>query len=597
MINEEILKRLAPRAKIKWVKLPEDVFLNNFYQNHSDRELEILIKGENYTEVKLEEQIPLAINENEIQNDELEFLPVQKDFDHPEIQSIHEGKLLFETKHYNYYILGTVPRDFAFMGVTLMIEDKYSNQKERAKIDLYEKEETLRLVMSLGEVFNRSEDEFEVEVQELIDALEKYREKKIVKKKAKPKQTIKTEDLEKAKELLNDKDLIPRLNDLIGESGVVGEENTRLLLYIIASTYKMGYPLHALVQGTSGSGKSHLINSIGKSFPPEDMMSMTRVTSKSFYHYEDDQLVNKLMLIQDFDGLDEEAQYAFRELQSAGTISSSTVYKDRSGNITSKVKQVRSHFASLLATTKAEVYYDNMSRSLIIGVDESEEQTLRIIRHQNRKLAGLVDERKEVEARRTLQNLARALKPYEVINRYADKVQLPMEARMLRRLNSHYQAFVKQITILHQYQREKDDGGRLIATKEDLSMASEILFEAIMIKVDELDSSLRQFFNRMKEFVKSLSTKLGKPPYETVFTQREIRLGLNASKSSCFRYMEDLEQLEYIQKVGGYANRGFKYKIVYFDDMEKVKDKIKTRLKEQLASLGGSEPMEHQTPH
>ncbi|MDB2364191.1 ATP-binding protein, partial [Flavobacteriales bacterium] len=470
-------------------------------------------------------------------------------------------------------------------------------QKERAKIDLYEKEETLRLVMSLGEVFNRSEDEFEVEVQELIDALEKYREKKIVKKKAKPKQTIKTEDLEKAKELLNDKDLIPRLNDLIGESGVVGEENTRLLLYIIASTYKMGYPLHALVQGTSGSGKSHLINSIGKSFPPEDMMSMTRVTSKSFYHYEDDQLVNKLMLIQDFDGLDEEAQYAFRELQSAGTISSSTVYKDRSGNITSKVKQVRSHFASLLATTKAEVYYDNMSRSLIIGVDESEEQTLRIIRHQNRKLAGLVDERKEVEARRTLQNLARALKPYEVINRYADKVQLPMEARMLRRLNSHYQAFVKQITILHQYQREKDDGGRLIATKEDLSMASEILFEAIMIKVDELDSSLRQFFNRMKEFVKSLSTKLGKPPYETVFTQREIRLGLNASKSSCFRYMEDLEQLEYIQKVGGYANRGFKYKIVYFDDMEKVKDKIKTRLKEQLASLGGSEPMEHQTPH
>jgi predicted transcriptional regulator len=101
----------------------------------------------------------------------------------------------------------------------------------------------------------------------------------------------------------------------------------------------------------------------------------------------------------------------------------------------------------------------------------------------------------------------------------------------------------------------------------------------------------------MKEFVKSLSTKLGKPPYETVFTQREIRQGLNASKSSCFRYMEDLEQLEYIQKVGGYANRGFKYKIVYFDDMEKVKDKIKTRLKEQLASLGGSESMEHQTPH
>ena len=513
---------------------------------------------------------------------------IKKDFESAEIRIIHPHKLLFEKEQFNYFVLGRVSVDFSYMGVTLMVEDKYSGQKERSKIDLYEKEELIRLVLSLEDVFERSAQEFDSEIKELIDALENHREKKILENRVNIKAPIKTEDLEKAKDLLKSKDLILKVNELIGESGVVGEENTRLLLYVIASTYKMVYPLNALVQGSSGSGKSHLINSIGKLFPPEEMMSMTRVTSKSFYHYADDQLVNKLMLIQDFDGLDEEAQYAFRELQSAGTISSSTVFKDRSGNITSKVKQVRSHFASLLATTKAEVYYDNMSRSLIVGVDESEEQTLRIIRHQNRKLAGLVDDQKEIEARGLLHNLARALKPYEVINKYADKVQLPMEARMLRRLNSHYQGFVKQITILHQYQREKDDRGRLIATKEDLILASEILFDAIMIKVDELDSSLRQFFNRMKAFVKS------KDAME--FTQRDIRLGLNVSKSSCFRYMEDLEQLEYIQKVGGYANRGFKYKIVYFDDMEKVKKTIKIRLKEQLALLGGSDGMEHQIP-
>ena len=424
---------------------------------------------------------------------------------------------------------------------------------------------------------------------------------KIKGKTDKPKPKIKTEDLSKAQEILKHPSMIQKLNDLIGQSGVVGEENTRLLLYIIGSTYKMGYPLHALVQGTSGSGKSHLINAVGKSFPSEDVMSMTRVTSKSFYHYQDDELVNKLMLIQDFDGLDEEAQYAFRELQSAGTISSSTVYKDRNGNITSKVKSVRSHFASLLATTKAEVYYDNMSRSVIIGVDESEKQTLKIIEYQNRKLAGLIDEDKEKEARRTLQNVARALKKYDVINRYADKVMIPLEARMLRRLNSHYQAFVKQITILHQYQRKTDEKGRLIATKEDLQMASEILFDAIILKVDELDSSLRQFFNRMKQYVEELTKKSGgTKPTETVFTQRDIRLGLNVSKSSCFRYMEDLEQLEYIQRTGGYANRGFKYKIVFFDDMEKIKSKIKSKLNEQLkslADLSGSSLMEHHSTH
>jgi energy-coupling factor transporter ATP-binding protein EcfA2 len=351
--------------------------------------------------------------------------------------------------------------------------------------------------------------------------------------------------------------------------------------------------LHALVQGTSGSGKSHLINTIGECFPPEDVISMTRVTSKSFYHYTRDELVDKLILIQDYDGMDEEAQFAFRELQSAGNISSSTTYKDKFGNLMSAVKTVRSHFASLLATTKAEVYYDNMSRSLITGVDESDEQTKRIITHQNRKLAGIIDTLDERKAKEFLQNCMRCILPLEVVNPYADKIYLPFEAKMLRRLNSHYQAFVKQITILHQYQRKKDQRGRLIAEPEDLQMACDIMFDAIMLKVDDLDASLRQFFDRVKSYVKKLAGNVKEK--ELQFTQRDVRLALNVSKTQCFRYFEELELLEYIQRTGGYANRGFKYKIVFWDDMEKIKEKVKDDLKKQLVLVVPS-AMEHQNP-
>ena len=134
-------------------------------------------------------------------------------------------------------------------------------------------------------------------------------------------------------------------------------------------------------------------------------------------------------------------------------------------------------------------------------------------------------------------------------------------------------------------------------------MACDILFDAIMMKVDDLDSSLRQFFDRMKTFVKEQAKKDGKPEQDSVFTQRDLRLALNASKSQCFRYMEDLELLEYVQKTGGYANRGFKYKIVFWDDMETVRQKIKDGLSEQLEKLnttagstvvlGGSKEMNH----
>ncbi|MDP3146004.1 MAG: hypothetical protein Q8T03_13515 [Bacteroidota bacterium] len=521
---------------------------------------------------------------------------------------IHDNKILMRSSINDYYVLGMLTQDLSSMRITLMIEDLAYGKKERTKIDLYERETVRNLALQLAELFYENSETIEADLFLLTDLLEKHREKQF--ELAKPAYqskrqyaNISPETQKACIEFLSQPNLIERFDGMIEKAGVVGEENTRKLLLVIASTYKMSHPLHALVQGSSGSGKSHLINIIGQCLPPEDMLSMTRVTSKSFYHYNKDELVDKLMLIQDYDGLDEEAQYAFRELQSAGNISSSTTYKDRTGNIVSCVKNVNSHFASLLATTKAEVYYDNMSRSVIIGVDETDEQTMRIIDYQNKRLAGLIDIREEQKAKEFMQNCMRCVKPCEVVNKYADKIILPIEAKMLRRLNSHYQAFVKQITILHQYQRKRDEQGRLIAEPEDLKMACDILFDAIMLKVDDLDSSLRHFFDRMKEFIKKQAA--GKQT-EFQFTQRDVRLALNVSKTQCFRFMEDLELLEYVQKTGGYANRGFKYKIVFWDDMEKMREKIKTGLLNQLAQLdglkkplvlGGSEDLEHQNPH
>lgn len=527
----------------------------------------------------------------------------EEDFDpaNPKLEIIHEHKQVMRTSLNYYYILGTVVQDMGSMRVTLMVEELATGRRERTKVDLYEREQLTLYAQQIGDLFNQEAEQIEADLLLLTDLIERHRERELEQAKAnhqnkRQNSVLSAEKQNACIQFLSGKNLMKGIDELIEQAGVVGEESTRRLLFVIASTYKMNTPLHALVQGTSGSGKSHLINNIGQCFPPEDVISMTRVTSKSFYHYTKDELVDKLLLIQDYDGLDEEAQFAFRELQSAGNISSSTTYKDRFGNLTSAVKTVRSHFASLLATTKAEVYYDNMSRSLISGVDESDEQTRRIITHQNKNLAGLVDAKQERIAKDFLQNCMRCIRPYQVVNTYADKVYLPFEAKMLRRLNSHYQAFVKQITILHQYQRKKDDQGRLIAELEDLRIACDVMFDAIMLKVDDLDSSLRQFYDLMKTYIKKLCGSAKQTEFQ--FTQRDLRLGLNVSKTQCFRYFEELELLEYIQRTGGYANRGFKYKIVFWDDMEKIRDKVKAELNRQLevVVLGGSQGMEHQNP-
>jgi response regulator of citrate/malate metabolism len=166
------------------------------------------------------------------------------------------------------------------------------------------------------------------------------------------------------------------------------------------------------------------------------------------------------------------------------------------------------------------------------------------------------------------------------VNPFADKIELPIEAKMLRRLNDQFQNFVSQITILNQYQRKKDDKERLIATIEDIQKAVEIFFSSIIIKVDELDKSTRQFFEKLKGFIKS------QPNGTTYrFTTREIRQELNISKTSAFKYMQTLQELEYIQAVEGSANKGFKYVVSYWDNMEKLKAKIKTEMGTQLEQL------------
>jgi len=316
--------------------------------------------------------------------------------------------------------------------------------------------------------------------------------------------------------------------------------------------------------------------------PKEGKKSFTRVTEGSFYNYGMYDLSHQLICIEDLDGMKEEAQLAFRELQSKGVIISSTSSKDENGNVNAYERVVYGPIASMACTTKGEVYEDNMSRCFLIAVDESHEQTLRIIEYQNKKSAGLIDEKREQQITEFLQHCLRILQPYQVINPYADKVHLPEEAHKIRRLNGLYQAFVKQITLLHQYQRKTDAQGRLVSEKEDLQVAAEIMFESIVLKVDELDGSLRQFYERLKQYVKSKDNSHYQS-YE--FSQREIRHALHLSKTQLHRYLHDLMALEYIRQAGGYANKGFSYKVLYWDNITAIRARVKRHLQGQLDQL------------
>jgi len=225
-----------------------------------------------------------------------------------------------------------------------------------------------------------------------------------------------------------------------------------------------------------------------------------------------------------------------------------------------------------------------MSRLFIIAVDESREQTERIMQHQSRIAGGIIDKERENEAKEFLQNCVRMLKPCRVVNPYADKIKLPEQAHKIRRLHELFLAFVKQVTLINQYKRKRDQQGRIITEPEDLQTAVTIMFESIFLKVDELDGSLRQFFEHLKGYILAKQN-----PLQYEFTRLEIRQATGISNTGAHRYLNALINLEYVRVSGGFQNRGLTYRISYWDDAARLRENIRQYLEKQVEDIDHNE--------
>jgi hypothetical protein len=567
-----LLSKLLPAVNIKIVELPKDTDVNELWSNHLSEALflELLANAGQNEASGMEEVAESKSKQKEISQ------PKSK------LDTSYKHNLLYSGKYASYYIKGFSPvKHLDSLKITLVTEKE--GKKYRGKVELYEDKEIQKYCKAAGLKLEIDPSFLDLDISLLTDEMEQYREELEQSGKAEniPVKafSITPQSRKVAQGFLKEQDLFKRLNKLIGKTGIVGEEKTRLLLFIVASSYKCADPLHALIQGASGTGKTLLLRKIMSLLPESDYHIWTRISDKSLYHA-GVKYRNKAIAIEDWDGLSEEVQYVIRELQSGQILRSSITEKQADGKMDSREITTQGPIASLMCTTHGSVYEDNMSRCFLVAVDESQEQTERILEYQYQKDRGEIDKRAAEKAVEELQNLVYILAPKVVVNPYAGKLVLPHRVHKIRRLNDLFQTFVRQITWLHQYQRKIDQQGRIIASKQDLQLAIDLLFETIVLKVDELDGSLRQFFEELKQYL--LSNEKDK---NQTFGRREIRQALNISKSQQHRYLQQLLDLEYIQTKGGFSNRGYQYQVQYWDDNKALRKEIKDYLHQQLVKL------------
>jgi DNA primase len=182
-------------------------------------------------------------------------------------------------------VQGGIRQELESLKVSLLIEaqGKAGLQRYRNKADLYEYRQVEKLAREASEKLGLRPDMVELDLSRLTDLLEDYRDS--LKEKQQPQRQSSLPEAgmqQRCRAFLSEPGLLTRLNQLIGQAGVTGEETGRIMLFVIAASYKMPDTLHALIQGSSGSGKTHLLAKISSFIPQEDRKSFTRVTESLF---------------------------------------------------------------------------------------------------------------------------------------------------------------------------------------------------------------------------------------------------------------------------------------------------------------------------
>jgi len=471
--------------------------------------------------------------------------------------------MALDTTHPNNYNYTSKHLEVSVLGINKL----KSSTKLRHNIDLYNDNQLEKLVRTAAE-------RLEIGTSVLRSTLQQLTHKPYQKE-------LSIREQKEAETFLKSNNLLEKTNELIGKSGVIGEETNRLLMYLIFTSRLTANPLHCISLGSSGVGKTHLQSKVAELIPQEDKVEITVLSANAFYYFNRTELQHKLILIEDLDG-SESVLYPLRELQSKKRITKTVVHKDTRGVTKTIHLTVEGPVSVAGCTTKESIYEDNSNRSFLLYIDESEAQDKKIMQYQRLLSAGKINQDEEFKAAELLRNVQRVLKPIKVINPYAEYLELPGSVFKPRRTNSHYLQFIEAITFYKQTQRESKVDTQTTAkagqageeyietTIEDIQEANELITEILLRKSDTLTGACRDYLERLKMYL-----KVNK---QTTFTNAEIRRNLRVKETTLRRYNKQLLAEYYIRRIRNAKTKSYAYEIVNVDEYKVLKDQINNAL-------------------
>ncbi|MCP4459905.1 MAG: hypothetical protein GY816_18065, partial [Cytophagales bacterium] len=437
------------------------------------------------------------------------------------------------------------------MRVTLKVQVEHLSI--RHNLDLYNDTQTEKLIRKIAERLEIGTSVAAAALTDLTDELEKYRLEKIerIASSGNQKQTrmLSEQEIKKAKVYASAPNLMQRTGDDLQTTGIIGEWINAVVLGMAMTSRKCKDPLSVVTLAKSGMGKSYLQEKVAATMPQEDIIESTMITESSFYRFDRHELSGKIFLIEDLDGA-EAVLYPIREMQSKKRISKTVTIKDTQGKLKTVTLVVEGPISVCGCTTKESLYEDNENRSLLLHLDGSKEQDEQIMSYHRAVAASQIDKSKEEEVREQLELVQRILTKINIVNPFAELIQLPPSVRNPRRTLPLLLSFIEVITHYHQHQREElaDENGEVFieTIPEDIEWAFKLLRNVLFRKSDELSDACRKFYDYLR------SLKLNKEG----FTTSKIREHRSIHPRTLNRYLNELTEFGRIRIIGGNKHKG-----------------------------------------
>ena len=415
----------------------------------------------------------------------------------------------------------------------------------------------------------------------LCDSLEKARLRAKPKEKDDP-SAMNPREREEALSLLKDPKLLDRVLADMERLGCVGEREALALGYLATVSRLLDKPLGLMILARSGAGKSTVQDAVCDFVPEESLVKYTRITGQALFYKEEDALVNKVLAIEEETGA-ESATYAIRNLQSSQTLTIGATRTDpATGKLRTDSYRVRGPVAIMLTTTNPEALdYETRNRFLEVTVNETHEQTARILKAQRDEdtMEGLLRQAERDRTMRLHQNAQRLLRPLKVLNPFAGKLTYPAHGLKMRREQKKYLTLLKSMALLHQHQRPVYNAERagvsieyVEITKEDLARVDALAKGALARGLDELSAPGRSLYEEIKALVKAKGEALRKdlppemPVPEPTVTRKELRKSTGWTEWQLRIHLKELTDLEYLSSLFGGNGRRTQYALLEDND-------------------------------